>query len=99
MSDLNKLNALYESTKLSMFIAYLLWFLLGGFGAHYFYIKRSDLGTIGLVLLLSSFFGSVFVLIYCIYVLAGIFTIYPIVREYNIDLKENLTSIEGKGDE
>ncbi len=39
-SDLEK-RLLYEAARKSAFIAYVLWFFLGYFGAHRFYLKAS----------------------------------------------------------
>lgn len=45
---------LFEANKKSVAVAYLLWFFLGGFGAHNFYLKRTGVGVAQLILTLVS---------------------------------------------
>ena len=44
---------LYEANKKEMAIAYLLWFFLGGFGAHNFYLERTGVAVAQLILTLT----------------------------------------------
>jgi TM2 domain-containing membrane protein YozV len=41
---------LYDANRKNVLVAYLLWFFLGLFGAHNFYLKRITVGLIQLVL-------------------------------------------------
>lgn len=43
---------LYDANRKSAFVAYMLWFFLGVFGAHNFYLKRINVGLIQLILTL-----------------------------------------------
>ncbi|MGD1277057.1 MAG: GYF domain-containing protein [Tepidisphaeraceae bacterium] len=58
----------FEANKKSMGVAYLLWFFLGGFGAHRFYLGRNGSATAMLVITLSSFV--------LMFVVIGLFTIW-----------------------
>lgn len=49
MSDTAKMMV-YDAKKKSTGVAYLLWFLLGGIGAHRFYVSRTTSGLIYVVL-------------------------------------------------
>jgi len=49
MSETAKMMV-YDAKKKSTGVAYLLWFLLGGIGAHRFYVNRTTSGVIYLVL-------------------------------------------------
>jgi hypothetical protein len=40
---------LYEANSRSVLVAYLLWFFLGFFGAHNFYLKRTGIAVVQLI--------------------------------------------------
>jgi TM2 domain-containing membrane protein YozV len=50
-----------QSTERSPMVAYLLWFFLGGFGAHRFYCGRKGSGFGMLGLMVGSMIGSLFI--------------------------------------
>ena len=80
MSDAAKMMQ-YDANKKSVGIAYLLWFFLGMFGAHRFYLGRTTSAVIILVLTIVSIFltfvgiGLITILIPSIWVLIDIFLI------------------------
>jgi TM2 domain-containing membrane protein YozV len=45
---------IYEANKKSMLAAYLLWFFLGWFGAHNFYLRRTGVAIAQLILTLTG---------------------------------------------
>ena len=53
-------EARLANQKKSVTVAFFLWFVLGGLGAHNFYLNRIIQGVIKILLLGSSFFGWVF---------------------------------------
>lgn len=56
---------LYEANKKTALVAYLLWFFLGLFGGHNFYLKRTGVAVAQLVLTIT-FIGMVVSLIWVI---------------------------------
>ena len=53
MDEATHKQMVFESERKSVGIAYLLWFLLGGFGAHRLYAGKTKTGVTQLLLLLS----------------------------------------------
>lgn len=53
MSSDTRTMMLYEANKKEALIAYLLWFFLGLFGAHNFYLKRTGVAVAQLILTLT----------------------------------------------
>lgn len=80
---------LYDANKKSAMVAYALWFFLGMFGAHRFYLDRSGSGaaqlllTIGSFILLAIVIGAFSLLAVAVWVLVDAFMIPDWVREYN----------------
>lgn len=79
----------FESSKKSALVAYILWFFLGGFGAHRFYLGRTG-SAVGLlvlfivsILLTLVLIGAVGLLIVAIWLIVDAFLIPGIVSEYN----------------
>ena len=70
---------LYEANKKEALIAYLLWFFLGLFGAHNFYLKRTGVAVAQLILSLTL----VGMLITIFWVLVDAFLIPGWVRNQN----------------
>lgn len=63
MSDAEQLM-LYDANKKSLLVAYLLWWFLGWFGAHRFYLKRTASAVVMLILVLvaaAMFLTGIFV--------------------------------------
>ena len=54
---------LYDANRKSALIAYILWFFLGLFGAHNFYLRRKGVG-IAQVLLTITVLGSLITLVW-----------------------------------
>jgi TM2 domain-containing membrane protein YozV len=70
---------LYEANKKEALIAYLLWFFLGMFGGHNFYLKRTGVAVAQLILTLTL----VGMLITIFWVLVDAFLIPGWVRNQN----------------
>lgn len=70
---------LYEANKKEALIAYLLWFFLGLFGGHNFYLKRTGVAVAQLILTLTM----VGMLITIFWVLVDAFLIPGWVRNQN----------------
>jgi TM2 domain-containing membrane protein YozV len=96
MSDLQR-QMYFDAMKKSMGVAYLLWFFLGGFGAHRFYLGRTGSATfIVLCTLLSIplmfiFVGFVTIFISAFWVLIDLFLIPGMVDDHNMKLIRQLT--------
>jgi TM2 domain-containing membrane protein YozV len=70
---------LYEANKKEALIAYLLWFFLGLFGGHNFYLKRTGVAVAQLILTLTV----VGMLITIVWVIVDAFLIPGWVRNQN----------------
>jgi TM2 domain-containing membrane protein YozV len=70
---------LFEANKKTVLVAYLLWFFLGAFGAHNFYLKRTGVAVAQLILTLTI----VGLIISLIWVLVDAFLIPGWVRNQN----------------
>lgn len=102
MSDLNRAEIarsqlMYDASRKSVGVAYLLLIFLGGFGAHRFYLGR--VGS-GVAMLLLNFIGWVTLLAGVGLILLGfawlwmfvdLFLVPGIARQYNMRLANDLT--------
>jgi TM2 domain-containing membrane protein YozV len=70
---------LFEANKKTVLVAYLLWFFLGAFGAHNFYLKRTGVAVAQLILTLTI----VGLVISLVWVLVDAFLIPGWVRNQN----------------
>jgi TM2 domain-containing membrane protein YozV len=70
---------LFEANKKTVLVAYLLWFFLGAFGAHNFYLKRTGVAVAQLILTLTI----VGLIISLVWVLVDAFLIPGWVRNQN----------------
>jgi TM2 domain-containing membrane protein YozV len=70
---------LYEANKKTPVVAYLLWFFLGLFGGHNFYLKRTGVAVAQLILSLTL----VGMVITVIWVIVDAFLIPGFVRDQN----------------
>ena len=84
----------YDAMKKSVGVAFLLWFFLGGFGAHRFYLKHTGTAiamliitvvSIPLTLVIVGFIGLAAVGIWWI---VDAFLISGMVEKYNLDLAD-----------
>jgi TM2 domain-containing membrane protein YozV len=79
MSNDTRALMLYEANKKAAVVAYLLWFFLGLFGGHNFYLKRTGVAVTQLILSLTL----VGMLITMFWVLVDAFLIPGWVRTQN----------------
>ncbi len=88
LSDVAKMMQ-YDAAKKSAGIAYLLWFFLGGFGAHRFYLGQIGTGVAQLLILVFSFIltfvavGLLGFLVLGVWVIVDAFLIPGIVQRHN----------------
>ena len=54
MSNDTRVLLLYEANKTSLVVAYLLWFFVGMFGGHNFYLERIGVAVAQLILTLTN---------------------------------------------
>lgn len=86
----------YDARKKGAGIAYVLWFFLGGFGAHRFYLERTGSAiamlviTIVSALLLTVGIGILGLLVVGVWALVDAFLIPGIVREYNMRVMRSI---------
>ena len=92
----------YDANKKSAVVAYLLWFFLGMFGVHRFYLGKPGSGAAILIITLLSFIlmfaavGFVTIFIPAIWIFVDLFLIPGITRKYNNDLAARLGAIPGQ---
>ena len=88
------IERLVDEKKKKLWVAYLLLFVFGGFGAYKFYIGENTGGAIMLILTIIGFFTSVFFIGVLINILilvvlfVDLFRIPVRVKEYNKKLEE-----------
>ena len=88
-SDAAKLMS-YDANKKSMGVAYLLWFFIGMFGAHRFYLGTVGLGLGILALTLVGLLFFPLLIAAGIWVLVDAFLIPGIIRGHNTKLAAEL---------
>ena len=88
----NRVMMMYDVEKKSMVLAYLLWFFLGSFGAHRFYMGRIFSAIVMCVIFVISWILTVIligfvgiVIIFVWWVVDG-FLIYQWVKKFNLKL-------------
>ncbi len=95
MSDAQTMM-LYDANKKSAGLAYVLWFFLGMFGAHRFYLGHMGTGAAILILTVASILlsvvavGLLLMLIPALWVLVDALLIPGMVRGHNNNLAANL---------
>jgi TM2 domain-containing membrane protein YozV len=83
---------MYDANRKSVGVAYLLWFFLGGFGAHRFYLGQTGTAVAQLLLLLLGWlplFAGWIVL--GVWLFIDLFLIPGVAREENMRLADRLT--------
>jgi len=86
----------YDANKKSALVAYVLWFFMGLFGAHHFYLDRKGTGICMLAITLTSFIlmfvfiGFLTIFITIIWDFVDLFLIPGMTRKYNNDLAVRL---------
>lgn len=81
---------IYDANKKSQGVSYLLWLILGGIGAHRFYIGRTVTGIVLLVLWLLGLFtaGITWIVVFIWWIVDG-FLIPGMVREKNMSIADS----------
>lgn len=82
----NKQLALYELSKKSTAIAYILGFFLGWFGVHLFYLGENGQGFARLFLFLVGVVIPPLVILSVVVYIADAFLTYEFVQKYNAKL-------------
>lgn len=96
MDSQTRFKLRYDAAKKSTLIAYVLYFFLGPFGVHRFYLKRIGSGIAMLLLwaiggaLTFIGVGYVFLAIATVWLVIDIFLIPGMVRDYNTQLIDQL---------
>jgi len=72
----------------SMFVAYVLWYFLGMFGGHRFYMKKTGSAVAQLILTITL----IGVLVTFIWWIVDAFLVHKWVKDYNRDLEYHLVS-------
>jgi TM2 domain-containing membrane protein YozV len=88
---------LYDANRKSTGVAYLLWFFLGGFGAHRFYLGQTGTAVAQLILFILGWLtlivgvGLLLLIAVGIWLFVDLFLIPGIAREQNLRLADRLT--------
>ncbi len=89
----------FESSKKSAGLAFVLWFFTGGLGGHRFYLGRTGsavaqliLSILGWVTILVAGLGLIFLLPLGIWLLVDLFLISGMVQAHNIELMHRLNA-------
>lgn len=91
MDDQLRAQLQFESSRKSTGVAYLLWFFLGSFGAHRFYLGRTGTAVAQLLLLLLGWLPMMLgYVVLGIWVLVDAFLIPGMIREENAKLIEQI---------
>ncbi|MBV7547030.1 TM2 domain-containing protein [Pseudomonas sp. PDM26] len=64
-------------------VAYLLWFFLGGFGGHRFYLGKTGTAVAQLIITIVGFFTLIPLIVTGIWLLVDLFLIPGIIREHS----------------
>jgi len=96
MSD-QRAMMMYDASKKSALVAYVLWFFVGMFGGHRFYLKKTGsalfmlIGTIASIVLTFVLIGFLGLAIIGLWVLVDAFLIPGMVEEHNQKLARQLS--------
>ena len=83
---------MYDANRKSVGAAYLLWFFLGGFGAHRFYLAQTGTAVAQLLLLLLGWIPlGVGWMVLGVWWIVDLFLIPGIARQENMRLADRLT--------
>lgn len=96
----NQINNLvhYDAVKKSVGVTYLLWFFLGGFGGHRFYLKRTGSAVGLLILTISSYLLTIVVIgifgliAVGIWLIVDAFLIPGMVEQFNLEIANKMNS-------
>ena len=86
----------YDARKKGNGVSYLLWFFLGAFGAHRFYLERTSTATAMLIITILSFvtlpvgIGALGLIAIAIWAIVDAFMIPSMVRAYNMRVMHSI---------
>ncbi|MCP1117022.1 TM2 domain-containing protein [Robbsia andropogonis] len=86
----------YDAEKKGVGVTYLLWFFLGGLGAHRFYAKGMSAGIVQLALMIFGLatmglgVGAFVLIALYLWVFVDAFLIPGMIRRYNLELAARL---------
>ena len=96
-ADFARSQLMYDASRKSNGVAYVLWFFLGGLGAHRFYLGSTGPAIVQLIMFVLGwltvilFVGFLLLIPLGIWVLVDAFLIPGMVREHNMKLADALT--------
>lgn len=91
-------HMMYDANRKSTGVAYLLWFFLGVFGGHRFYLGQTGTAVAQLIICVLGWLtlivgvGMLLLAIIGVWVLVDAFLIPGMAREHNVRLADRLTS-------
>lgn len=92
MNNALAIKQLAEMRGPKLFPAYLLWFFIGGFGAHQFYLRNTTYGAIYIAVAIASLLsGGALLPIFGIMLIIDIFTIPMLARKAKARIENELT--------
>lgn len=103
-TEMMRTQLVYDANRKSVGVAYLLWFFLGGFGAHRFYLGHIVSGAIQLMLFVLGWLtvwvviGAVPLIVVGIWWLVDAFLIPGMARDHNLELAGALTGNDRQRD-
>jgi TM2 domain-containing membrane protein YozV len=90
------MDIMYNRTKKSMLIAYLLGAILGSFGLHWFYLGKHEYGAVSLGLLFLAMVIPASSVLMVIWTLAAVVYTYFVVNQVNAEILEEIEVLRGK---
>ena len=92
MEDRNAARSqmMFDASRKSLLVAYLLWFFLGTFGIHRFYLNRTGSGIAQLALTLSAYALTLVLVGFLIFIPVGIWWLVDAVLIPGITERRNM---------
>jgi TM2 domain-containing membrane protein YozV len=92
----NKVDVLYNRAKKGMVLTYLLGAVLGGIGAHWFYLGKHEYGVASLGLFLLAMILPISGIFMLIWFLSAVVYTYFVVNQVNAEIHEELEVLHGE---
>jgi TM2 domain-containing membrane protein YozV len=97
MDNSTRQQLFYEAHRKSTGLAYLLWFLFGGFGVHRFYLDQKGTGIAQLLLLLLGWIPiGLGWLVLAVWLIVDLFLIPDMSRRFNVELIGTLDEVRAQ---